>query len=68
MATDWEFEQGEFENRASRNGVELYVDGDSLDIYTSSGSGYLRHDERTYIPIEVIKKLLEHAGYKVTNV
>ena len=62
-------EQSEFRNCAThqpRGGmVEADLDGDTLQIDHEQGSGYCREKTTTYIPVEVLVKLLEHAGYTV---
>lgn len=63
----------EFMNTAERTDyadqtTELTLAEGSLDVHVEgSGSAYSREETRTFIPIEVIIRMLEHAGYTVSR-
>lgn len=66
----WNLEQTEFCNCAKLRDTEVWLDRekpDFLEVMAEQGSGYQRESITTNIPIEVLVKLLEHAGYKVTK-
>jgi hypothetical protein len=63
----WTFEQSEFMNFAREGGVEVCVDNETVQVDVEQGSGYLREHTTAYVPMEVIIRMMEHAGYTVTR-
>lgn len=67
----WTFKQEQFFNEASRsvNGqtTEVTVTEVDVDIVTTVGRGFLAETHSSYVPIEVLIKLLEHVGFSVTR-
>lgn len=66
---EWKLEQTQFRNVAfanTRSGlVEADIEDETLQVDVENGSGYLREHTTAYIPVEVLVKLLTHAGYRV---
>lgn len=66
---DWKLEQTEYRNVATqktRSGlVEADFEEPNLQVDVENGSGYLFEHTTAYIPVEVLVKLLTHAGYTV---
>jgi len=74
MAREWQFEQSGFMNRAWVaaepawvGSVEVTVEPESVGVEVVQGSGYLREQTNASIPVEVLVRLLEHAGFSVTR-
>jgi hypothetical protein len=65
----WELEQSEFMNsaRSGRRGVDVCVDNDTVQVDVEQGSGYMREHTTAYIPLDIMIRLLEHAGYTVAK-
>lgn len=68
---DWTFDCSEFSNSAhrSRSGetVDIELDKDSLEVAVEVGSGYLGQSTRVYIPLDVLVRMLWHAGYDISR-
>lgn len=42
--------------------VEIEIDDDSLEVRIDEGRGYMAHSMAAYIPIEVLRRLLDAAA------
>jgi predicted metal-dependent hydrolase len=69
MANEWVFEQSEFINavHTARHNIEVIVDREHVEVVVDEGSGYLSQHTTAYVPIEIMVRLLEHAGYSVAS-
>ena len=61
----------EFMNTAARSSrgqeTEVTLDNGSFEVRAEVGSGYMRESTNSYIPVAVIIRMMEHAGYVVTR-
>lgn len=64
---EWRMEQGEFYNGAACGGCEVVMDREHMQVDVEQGSGYMREHTTAYVPMEVIIRMMEHAGYTVTR-
>lgn len=68
---DWSVDCGEHYNSAGYNGrgpsIEIDVDNETINVRVDEGSGYMAQQTTCNIPIEVMVRLIEHAGYVVTR-
>lgn len=46
--------------------VEVQLDHDGISVDAEQGSGYMRERVTSFVPMSVLLRLLECAGYKVT--
>lgn len=63
----WNVETTRFYNAATHGGVEVCMESDHVQVDVTQGSGYMREQTSAYIPMEVIIRMMEHAGYTVTR-
>ena len=65
----WAVETSEFMNCASRqrrgSSVEVTLDKEDLEVRVDEGSGYLSQTTTAYVPLDILVRMLQHAGYKV---
>jgi len=70
--TEWNIETTRFMNSASNRNrcqtTEVSMERDHIEVNAEVGSGYCREQTSAYIPMEVIVRMMEHAGYVVTRV
>lgn len=68
---EWNFETTRFMNCASNRNraqtTEVSVERDHIEVRAEVGSGYCREETTAYVPMEVIIRMMEHAGYTVTR-
>lgn len=65
----WTLEQDDFTNVMRHRQTEVWLDKDcqSLEVLAAEGSGYYRAAINTFIPMDLLVKMMEHAGYTVTK-
>lgn len=59
----WELREGGAVKRARSSMHEVDVDDDGITLRLEEGSGYMRADCDTHIPMTVLVQLFERAGY-----
>lgn len=59
----WELREGGAVRRARSSLHEVDVDDDGMTIRLEEGTGYMRADCDTHIPMAVLVQLFERAGY-----
>ncbi len=61
-----------FMNSASRSAhgtsAEVYMEPECIEVHAEVGSGYTRESTNVSIPMEVVIRMMEHAGYTVSRV
>ena len=63
----WRVDLNQFYTHAERRQTVVEVDSDSLCVNAEEGSGYMREQITTYVPLPVLFRLLEAAGYSVSR-
>jgi len=66
----WDSEQDDFTNMLKHGNTQVWLareKPDYLEVMSEQGSGYGREFITTNIPMELLVKLMEHAGFKVTK-
>ncbi len=68
---EWRYEQDEFRNFANfttpGQEVEIIVDREVVEVQVIRGRGYMREETTAYVPVEVMVRMLEHAGFDVVR-
>ncbi len=68
--SDWTFDIGPYYVGAVRGGhttVGLCLDDDSLEVDLEAGGGYTREHLTAYVPVSVLRRLLEGKGYTLAG-
>jgi hypothetical protein len=67
----WGFSFGEFYNSASRQApgqtIDVEVEPEGMGIRVDEGRGYCAQTTNAYVPMDVVIRLIERAGYTVTR-